>query len=176
MKPVRFAKVVEKCGQPVVFLPLGNPKTDRSFMNAVREERVLTIKQEPTSRHKDFGVVGLLEEKFVTYLLFPKSLRAFADARIIGIKYDVLEHANVTTATRVAAPLMRNRTSKKSKPAPKPKPFVVRLRITTTAEKEFNVAALNRRDAELSAKRRADELPEFSGDRVKTEVLTAKEK
>ena len=176
MKPVRFEKVVEKCGHPVVFLPLGSPKSDRAFMNAVREERVLTIKQEPTSRHKDFGVVGFVEQKFVTYLLFPKSLRAFADARIIGIKYDVLEHATVGSAGRVAAPSMRNRKSKESKPAPKPKPYVVRLRITTMAEKEFNVAALNRRDAELNAKRRADELPEFSGDRVKTEVLTVKEK
>ena len=90
-KPVRFSSLVEKGGKPTVYLPLSEPTKDPAFMRAVNEQRVLTIKQEPTSTHKDFGIVGFLKEKFVTYLVFPKTLRPFTDQRIVGIKYDLLE-------------------------------------------------------------------------------------
>ena len=94
-KQVRFSKLVEKRGDPKAYLPFGNPEKDRSFMRAVKEHRVVTIKQEPTSKQKDFGVVGFLKDKYVTYLVFPRSLSEFGGQRVIGIKYDVLHSADV---------------------------------------------------------------------------------
>src|SRR5258707_7159851 len=94
-KQVRFSKLVEQGGKPAAFLPFGDPEKDTSFMKAVKDDRVVTIKQEPTSKHKDFGVVAFLKEKYVTYLIFPRSLRQFSGQRVIGINYDVLCTENV---------------------------------------------------------------------------------
>ena len=55
-------------------------------MALVREERVLSLKQEPTGTKKDFGTVGFLQEKYVSYLIFPKPLTPFAGKRVVGIK------------------------------------------------------------------------------------------
>jgi len=35
----------------------------------------------------DFGVVGFKERKGATYLVFPKSLKPFANKRVIGINW-----------------------------------------------------------------------------------------
>jgi hypothetical protein len=97
-KAVRFAALIKAFGQPSVYLPLVAPREDKEFMRAVKERRVLTIHQEPTSTRKDAGTVGFLEEKFVTYLVLSKSLKDFDGARVVGIKYDVLEAASVSAA------------------------------------------------------------------------------
>ncbi len=38
----------------------------------------------------DFGCVGLIERKGARYLVFPKSLKRFADQRIVGIKWELV--------------------------------------------------------------------------------------
>ena len=38
----------------------------------------------------DFGMVGFKERKGVTYLVFPRSLKPFADNRIIGIDWSLV--------------------------------------------------------------------------------------
>lgn len=45
-KGVRFTAVVEACGQPEVAYLWAPPQQDKSFMSAVRQQRVMTIKQE----------------------------------------------------------------------------------------------------------------------------------
>ncbi len=35
----------------------------------------------------DFGIAGFKEEKGASYLVFPRSLRRFADKRIVGIDW-----------------------------------------------------------------------------------------
>ena len=94
---VRFSAVLRSSGEPKVYLPLVDPKQDRNFMRSVREKRVLSLKQEPTGTKKDFGTVGFVEEKYVSYLVFPKSLIAFVGKRIVGVKYDTLRQADVTS-------------------------------------------------------------------------------
>ncbi len=42
---------------------------------------------------RDFGLVGFHPGKGTQYLIFPKSLRAFKDRRMAGIKYDLLQRA-----------------------------------------------------------------------------------
>jgi len=38
----------------------------------------------------DFGIAGFMERKGATYLVFPKSLKRFADKRIVGIDWALL--------------------------------------------------------------------------------------
>ena len=92
-KQVRFSKIVETGGKPEAYLPFSDPEKDPAFMRAAKEGRVVTIKQEPTAKHKDFGIVGYIKEKFATYLIFPESLKAFSGQRVIGIDYGVLQSA-----------------------------------------------------------------------------------
>ena len=54
-KSVRFTAVIATAGKPKVYLPLFDPKKDRAFMRAVKENRVLSIRQEPTSKRTDFA-------------------------------------------------------------------------------------------------------------------------
>jgi hypothetical protein len=103
-KNVRFASVVAQAGQPEVYLPLSDPKHDRAFMRAVKEHRVLSVKQEPTSTRKDFGVVGFDEARHNTYLVFEKPLTKFLDARIVGIKYDVVSASPVSASQGTRPP------------------------------------------------------------------------
>ena len=161
-KQVRFSKLVETGGKPEAYLPFSDPETDKTFMRAVKEERVVTLKQDPTSKRKDFGIVGYLKEKYATYLLFPKSLRAFSDQRVVGIDYSVLQSADVHIGGDVsaipkkpapkkakAAPIETKR--KGEKPKPEPKQFTVEVRLTTTEEKQINVTAWNEREARQKA-------------------------
>jgi hypothetical protein len=170
---VRFASIVAAAGQPEIYLPLLDPKHDRAFMKAVKEARVLTVKQEPTSTRADFGVVGFDEGRHVTYLLFPRSLKKFADARIVGIHYDdikgsVVSRGRITeprhSARQRATPKARRVSVRKSAPPKPPKPlkppkppkpaakqFRVRVRIRTTNEEEFTVSALTQSEAKQKA-------------------------
>jgi hypothetical protein len=119
-KTVRFGALVKNAGQPEVYLPLFDPKQDRAFMQAVKQQRVLSIRQEPASRRTDFGIVGFDERKHTTYLVFPKPLKQFANARVIGIKYDVIGESALSSGN--APPASRTMKPKRSKAAPAPKP------------------------------------------------------
>jgi hypothetical protein len=39
----------------------------------------------------EFGCVGFIERKNAMYLNFPKSLKRFADHRIVGIKWELVK-------------------------------------------------------------------------------------
>ena len=117
-------------------------------MRAAKEERVVTIKQDPTSKQKDFGIVGFLPEKFATYLLFPRSLREYSGQRVIGIKDHALKSADIVASGGIARPKApkagpKPPKAKKEKPKPQPKRFAVRVRITSVEEKEIEVTALD---------------------------------
>jgi hypothetical protein len=40
-----------------------------------------------SERGTDFGIIGFKERKGAGYLVFPKSLKRFADKRVIGIDW-----------------------------------------------------------------------------------------
>ena len=111
IKQVRFAKILEAGGKPEAYLAFSDPDKDPSFMRAAKESRVVTIKQEPTSKRKDFGIVGYVKEKYATYLIFPKSLQEFSGQRVIGIDYSILQSADVRVGGKVPA--------RRKKPEPK---------------------------------------------------------
>ena len=84
-KTARFSKVVEKCGKPQVYTLWQKPAADRRFQSQMKKNRVMTILK--SESRTDFGIVGLKESKEARYLTFPKSLKAFAANRIIGIDW-----------------------------------------------------------------------------------------
>jgi hypothetical protein len=95
VKSVRFSTVVDTCGTPETHLPLMDPAKDRAFQALVKSQRVMTVFQATAGTKADHGEVGFLPGTSRQFLLFPKSLRKFAGASVVGIKYDLLESAEV---------------------------------------------------------------------------------
>ena len=91
VKTVRFAEVVEQCGEPEVYTLWQKPAADRRFQSLLKNHRVMTIQQ--TESGTDFGVADFCERKGARFLVFPKSLRRFADRRIVGIKWELVKSA-----------------------------------------------------------------------------------
>lgn len=87
-KTARFAAVVEVCGAPEPVALWVSPDQDKRFKAALQKERVMTVHQE--GKRKDVGEVGFRRGARALYLIFPKSLAAFRDRRIVGIDYDLL--------------------------------------------------------------------------------------
>jgi hypothetical protein len=88
VKTARFSQVVEKSGKPEVYTLWQKPGADRHFQSQLKNNRVMTILKSESGT--DFGVVGFKERKSATYLVFPKSLKRFADERIVGINWAFL--------------------------------------------------------------------------------------
>src|SRR5262245_57952897 len=83
---VRFAEVVEGCGTRQTYTLWQPPAKDRHLQAAVKQSRIMTILRSDAGT--EFGCVGLVERPQAIYLAFPKSLKRFADQRIVGIKWE----------------------------------------------------------------------------------------
>lgn len=122
MKTARFKHVVAKCGRPRIHLLWVKPEQDQELMRAFKAHRVMSVHQAVRGTAKDFGAVGLLKDTFTQFLVFPKSLKTFADRRIVGIDYDLLDSeespGGAITPARRAKPLKEAR-PKASAPKPK---------------------------------------------------------
>jgi hypothetical protein len=88
VKTARFTRVVEKCGKPEAYTLWQKPSTDRHFQSRIKNNRVMTVQKSESGT--DFGMVGFDERKGATYLIFSKSLKRFADKRIVGIDWAVV--------------------------------------------------------------------------------------
>jgi hypothetical protein len=87
-KTARFSRVIDKSGKPQVYTLWQKPSSDRHFHAQLKNNRVMTILK--TESGTDFGIAGFKEEKGATYLVFPKSLKAFADMRVVGIDWALI--------------------------------------------------------------------------------------
>ena len=87
-KTVRFAEIVEKCGEPETYTLWQKPKTDRHLQSLLKNNRVMTILRSESG--SDFGLVGFREAKGARYLVFPKSLKRLTDCRVVGIKWELV--------------------------------------------------------------------------------------
>jgi hypothetical protein len=104
VRTARFAQVVQTCGQPEVYLLLMDPKKDRSFQAAVKAQRVMTVHQDAVGTKSDRGEVGFAPGSQRQFLLFPRSLRAFAGRAVVGIKYDLLGSRDIPRSERASPP------------------------------------------------------------------------
>jgi hypothetical protein len=96
MKTVRFSEVVNSSGKPDTHLLLIAPAKDKTLQAAIKSNRVMTLYQGSGSTTSDYGAIGFVEGPSRQFLVFPQTLKSFADKRVIGIKYDLLESMPVS--------------------------------------------------------------------------------
>lgn len=99
-KTVRFTQVVERSGQPHVHTLWMAPEKDAELQRAVAAHRVLTIGRGAAGGNTDVGVVGFdrARQGDAQFLIFPKSLQRFDGAKVVGVKFDLVEQPAATTA------------------------------------------------------------------------------
>jgi hypothetical protein len=117
VKTARFAKIVEKAGRPEIHLPFIDPSKDRTLQAAVKAHRVMTVSQESGAK-TDRGEIGFAAGTHRQFLVFPKSLKAFAGRTVTGIKYGLLEEREILKSQHAARP-KSPKTIKPKRPAPK---------------------------------------------------------
>jgi len=88
IKTARFSQVIEQSGKPQVYTLWQQPSADRHLQSQIKNSRVITILKSESGT--DFGIVGFKESKEARYLIFPKSLKRFAERRIIGIDWTLV--------------------------------------------------------------------------------------
>ena len=93
METVRFSKIVEAAGKPVIHILWIDPEKDPILKKAINAKRVMTVHQGLTKAKADYGTVGFQKGIAGQILIFPKSLKRFADTRVTGVKYDLLDSA-----------------------------------------------------------------------------------
>ena len=103
MKTVRFSIVVKTCGEPEVYLLLVDPAKDRTFQAAIKAKRVMTVFQDAVGTKTDRGEIGFQPGRGRQFVVFPKSLAAFADRTVVGIKYDLIGSQESPKSARVPA-------------------------------------------------------------------------
>lgn len=148
-KEIRFGELVKKSGKPEVISLWTDPRRDSSFMKAVKENRVLTLTQEPTSKRKDFGRIGFHQEPHASYLVFPKPLPKDTSPRVIGIKYDLIAQSRVSDPIVVSEEKIPRARRKPEKRKPK---FDVLIRRTIVIE---TAVTIDQASSENDAKRKA---------------------
>ena len=85
IKTARFSQVIENCGKPQVYTLWQKPSADRHLQAHINKNRVMTILKSESGT--DFGIVGFRGSSGARYLIFPRSLKRFADKRIIGVDW-----------------------------------------------------------------------------------------
>jgi hypothetical protein len=139
-KTVRFTNIVERSGTPRVHTLWLPPEKDPELKRAEAAHRVMTIASPGDGSKTDRGVVGFDPHagKVSQFLIFPKSLKRFEGAKVVGIKFDLLEQPKLAPAdplkSLTASPAKR-RGSKKTTPS---KPTATRA---TRATADFDKPA-----------------------------------
>ena len=118
MKTARFATVVAKCGKPQPHLAWVALEQDRELKSAVAANRVMTVHQIARGGKKDFGTVGFSPGPPTQLLIFPKSLKRFADERIVAINYDLRANAAKFVPARPEPLKSRAPKGRPARPAP----------------------------------------------------------
>ena len=90
IKTARFSQIIQNCGKSAGLHAVAEaaPPTATSKRKS-RKARVMTILKSESGT--DFGIVGFKESREARYLIFPKSLKRFAEKRIIGIDWALVQ-------------------------------------------------------------------------------------
>jgi hypothetical protein len=92
---VRFGDLVRNSGRPIVHtIWTKQPGRNKTFVDAVKSNRVLTVVRDSTNKRKDYGAIGFRERPGAVYLVFPRPLRKNAEGRVVGINYQLLAEAD----------------------------------------------------------------------------------
>ena len=168
---VRFSDLVKHFDPAQLMTLWSDPKTDKSFMRAVAENRVITITLHNVGTRKDFGIVGFDPKPSATWVVFAKPLSAATGTKVIGVKYELLEEPPVKDPVSLSssqpsrkvgpatpkpdkAVFERTNTDKKVIACPAPKPpqkFKVAISVTTKSQVEKEIEAENAKEARALA-------------------------
>ncbi len=88
-KTARFTEVVAACGQPQVYTLWQTPEKDRRLQTQIRQNRIMTLQR--SAGGTEFGCIGFIKRSGALYLDFPKSLKRFAEQRIVGMKWELVK-------------------------------------------------------------------------------------
>ena len=105
METVRFSKVVQASGKPIIHLLWTDPAKDAILKKAIKVARVMTLHQRSATTRTDYGTIGFEKGVPGQILIFPKSLRRFVGKRVIGVRYDLLEWPDVPNSLQADKPL-----------------------------------------------------------------------
>ena len=170
-RTVRFSDLVKHFGPAHQVTLWSDPKTDKSFMRAVAENRVITITLHNVGTRKDFGIVGFDPKPSATWVVFAKPLSAATGTKVIGVKYELLEEPPVKDPVSLSPPARSREVGPaKPKPAkavfertdidkkviafPEPKPpqkFKIAISVTTKSQVEKEIEAENAKEARALA-------------------------
>jgi hypothetical protein len=153
MSTLRFSELVKRHGAPEIRSLWTKPEDDASFMRAVKQGRVLTLSQEPSSKHKDSGEIGYHQRPHAAYLVFPKPLDESKGVKVVGIKYDLIKEPDIPdaispTALKKHSPKKRKVAQEKLEKIPT---FNIRIRRIATIETTIPVEAKTKSEARKQA-------------------------
>lgn len=193
-KNIRFGDLVAKCGRPETLTLWTKPEENPALSKAIRENRVMTVIQEPKSHKKDFGLIGFHQHQFALYFLFPKRLpKVEDDATVVGIRYELVKQFEGVKASQPPPVRPKKKAAPKAKvepkgliapskaapppspPAPEKKRYMVTVLRTGNMETNIEVAALNIADAEAEALKKVERI-RFVPNEVRAEVKSISER
>lgn len=114
-KTVRFTQIVERSGRPRVHTLWVQPEKDAEFKRAREGQRLMTIQSGLISGKADAGFVGFdaAHREGGQFLIFPKSLKRFDGARVVGIKFDLIEQPPLAAVRKVKHTTPPRKTSRR---------------------------------------------------------------
>lgn len=148
MPTARFARIVATCGNPEAHFVLTAPENDRTLQTAIKASRVMTVFQNAVGSKADRGVVGFEAGRARQFLIFPKTLKAFAGKDVIGIKYDLWASKELPKAERAAPPRPPKKRPKAAPPTKKSKAKVPPAALPSTKVVPFKPANHEEEDEE----------------------------
>jgi hypothetical protein len=120
-------------------------------MKAVREQRVMTVLRRNVGTRKDSGEVAFHQGRERVYLVFPRSLRSFVGARIVGIDYDRVREPAKQSHGPLPKPKKPEPRSVPQVLPPAPKRFKVNVQVVAKHRKEVEVDAADATEARKKA-------------------------
>ena len=91
-KRVRFTNVVARSGNPHAHTLWVSPEKDSELKQAFNANRVMMVQQSAGGGKADYRTVGFdrAHARGAQILIFPKSLRSFEGAKVVGINFDLV--------------------------------------------------------------------------------------
>lgn len=194
MGNIRFSELVKQSGRPEPKSLWTDPKADRQFARAIRQNRVLTVVQEPSAKRKDFGEIGFRQGPHASYFVFPKPLPS-EKAKVVGIKYDLVEEVEPSDVLSVeelekgrnprrsaarggklkSKSLEKGRAERRIEPVLKT--FLVRVRAEAVVENTIEIEARDKREAKTKGEEMAKSRGvDFANAKIKTKVQFLRQK
>jgi hypothetical protein len=101
-KQIRFTQLVKAAGRPhPATLWVADPAKDPEFKKAIDDNRLVTVHHANAGAKTESGEIGFVKGGAASYLIFPKALPMAPGARVIGLKFDMLDEPEVKDPVKI---------------------------------------------------------------------------